>query len=92
MTTDIAGRFTIADQTAEYLAIGFIGSAWADSLTPAQLDHVRGFYGMTGRRAEVWPSCPVKLNQNPYNDFLIISRAYPARRENGGNDREEKRN
>ena len=38
MTTDIAGRFTIADLTSEYLAVGFIGSAWADSLTPAQLD------------------------------------------------------
>lgn len=25
---DIAGRFTIADQTPEYLAVGFIGSAW----------------------------------------------------------------
>ena len=52
---DIAGRFTIADLTPEYLAVGFIGSAWADSLTPAQLDHVRGFYGMTGKRVEVWP-------------------------------------
>ena len=50
-SVDIAGRFTIADQTAEYLAVGFIGSAWADSLTPAQLDHVCGFYGMTGKPA-----------------------------------------
>lgn len=74
-TVDIAGRFTIADLTPEYLAVGFIGSAWADSLTTAQLDHVRGFYGMTGKRAEVWPSYPVKLNQNHYNDFLIIYRA-----------------
>lgn len=74
-TVDIAGRFTIADQTAKYLAIGFIGSAWADSLTPAQLDHVRGFYGMTGKRAEVWHKYPVKLNRNHYNDFLIIYRA-----------------
>lgn len=77
MAVDIAGRFTIADQTAEYLAVGFIGSAWANSLTPAQLDHVRGFYGMIGRRAEVWPSYPVKLNRNHYNDFLIIYRACP---------------
>ena len=46
---DIAGRFTIADQTPEYLAVGFIGSAWADRLPPAQLNHVRGFYGMTGK-------------------------------------------
>lgn len=74
-TVDIAGRFTIADQTAEYLAIGFIGSAWADSLTPVQLDHVRGFYGMTGKRAEVWHKYPVKLNRNHYNDFLIIYRS-----------------
>ena len=55
---DIAGRFTIADQTPEYLAVGFIGSAWADRLPPAQLNHVRGFYGMTGKRTEVWPSYP----------------------------------
>ena len=60
---DIAGRFTIADQTPEYLAVGFIGSAWADRLPPAQLNHVRGFYGMTGKRTEVWPSYPVKLNR-----------------------------
>lgn len=72
---DIAGRFTIADQTPEYLAVGFIGSAWADSLTPAQLDHVCRFYGMTSKRAEVWPSYPVKLNRNHYNDFLIIYRS-----------------
>ena len=72
---DIAGRFTIADQTPEYLAVGFIGSAWADSLTPAQLDHVCGCYGMTSKRAEVWPSYPVKLNRNHYNDFLIIYRS-----------------
>ncbi|WP_295617360.1 hypothetical protein [uncultured Intestinimonas sp.] len=71
-TVDIAGRFTIADQTAEYLAVGFIGSAWADSLTPAQLDYVRGFYGVAGKQAEVWHSYPVKLNRNHYNDFLII--------------------
>lgn len=74
-TVDIAGRFTIADQTAEYLAVGFIGSAWADSLTPAQLDYVRGFYGMTGKRAEICHKYPVKLNRNHYNDFLIIYRA-----------------
>lgn len=74
-TVDIAGRFTIADQTPEYLAVGFIGCAWADSLTPAQLDHVRGFYNMTGKRTEVWYAYPVKLNQNHYNDFLIIYRA-----------------
>lgn len=74
-TVDIAGRFTIADQTPEYLAVGFIGSARAESLTSAQLDHVRGFYGMTGKRAEVWHSYPVKLNHNHYNDFLIIYRA-----------------
>ena len=72
---DIAGRFTIADQTPEYLAVGFIGSAWADSLTPAQLDHVCGSYGMTSKRAKVWPSYPVKLNRNHYNDFLIIYRS-----------------
>ncbi len=72
---DIAGRFTIADLTPEYLAVGFIGSAWAASLTPAQLDHVRGFYGMTGKRVEVWPSYPVKLNRSYYNDFLIVYRA-----------------
>lgn len=74
-TIDISGRFTIADQTPEYLAVGFIGSAWADSLTPAQLDHVRGFYGMTGKRAEIWHKYPVNLNRNHYNDFLIIYRA-----------------
>lgn len=74
MTTDIAGRFTIADQTPEYLAVGFIGSTWADSLTPEQLDHVRGFYGMTGKRAEVCLSYPVQLNRNHYNDFLVIYR------------------
>ena len=72
---DIAGRFTIADQTPEYLAVGFIGSAWADRLPPAQLNQVRGFYGMTGKRTEVWPSYPVKLNRNHYNDFLIIYRS-----------------
>ena len=74
-TVDIAGRFTIADQTAKYLAVGFIGSARAENLTPAQLDHVRGFYSMTGKRAEVWHSYPVKLNRNHYNDFLIIYQA-----------------
>lgn len=73
-TVDIAGRFTIADLTPEYLAVGFIGSARAESLTPAQLDHVRGFYGMAGKQAEVWHSYPVKLNRNHYNDFLIIYR------------------
>ena len=72
---DIAGQFTIADQTPEYLAVGFIGSACADRLTPAQLNHVRGFYGMTGKRTEVWPSYPVNLNRNHYNDFLIIYRS-----------------
>ena len=74
-TVDIAGRFTIADLTPEYLAVGFIGSARAEILTPAQLDHVRGFYGMTGKRAEIWHKYPVKLNRNHYNDFLIIYRA-----------------
>ena len=76
---DIAGRFTIADQTPEYLAVGFIGSAWADRLPPAQLNHVRGFYGMTGKRTEVWPSYPVKLNRN----YLPVLTRPP---ENGGND------
>ena len=70
MTTDIAGRFTIADLTSEYLAVGFIGSAWADSLTPAQLDHVRGFYGMTGKRSEVWSAYPVSQPLQRLFDYL----------------------
>ena len=71
---DIAGQFTIADQTPEYLAVGFIGSACADRLTPAQLNHVRGFYGMTGKRTEVCPSYPAKLNRNHYNNFDYADR------------------
>lgn len=71
---DIGGRFTIADQTPKYLAIGFIGSAWAENLTQAQINYVLGFYSMSGERAEVWPTYPVKLNRNHYNDFLIIYR------------------
>ena len=75
MATDISGRFTIADITPNYLAVGFIGSAWANSLTQAQIDHVRGFYNMHDKRAEVWREYPSKLNRNHYNDFLIIYRA-----------------
>lgn len=70
--TKIAGRFTIAEITADYIAVGCIGSLWADDLTEAQIDHIKGFYNHSGCIHEVWGSYPVKLNHTLYNDFLIL--------------------
>lgn len=70
----IAGQFSKVAETDHAVIVGCFGTMFADRLTPWQIDHIIGFYGLSGHNAKALPNYTVIINQGIYNGFLYISK------------------
>ena len=71
----IAGRFTLVSRSAGTVVVGCIGSLWAEDLSPAQLDYIRGFYNCAGWTHRIVPDYPyphVHPLRKTYNNLVIF--------------------
>lgn len=67
----IAGRFTLVSRSAGTVVVGCIGSLWAEDLSPAQLDYIRGFYNCAGWPHRIVPDYPYP-SKGLYNNLVIF--------------------
>jgi hypothetical protein len=74
----IAGRFTIASYKP--LVIACLGSLWADSLSPAQLQYILRFFMVPdGASYKITHERPDFLKTNRhFNDYIIFEIDHPS--------------
>lgn len=70
----ISGRFSKVDETDQAVIVGCFGTLFANDLTPWQVEHIKGFYSLSGHDLQALPDCPAVVNRSIYNGFLSISK------------------
>ena len=66
----VAGRFIKVSENP--LVIGLIGNLIEKELTKAQIEHIKTFYGASGKTHEIAKDYPITTNKSMYNAFIII--------------------